>query len=393
MAQRRTRRASRASLVTLLIGLALVAAVALAADLGRRGPAVAGAPSAPPPPSPSARGVRSPPGSAPAPAATPSNVYAATTGEVRPDLRDIPPRVYVPNEHSNSVSVIDAATMTVIRTIPVGASPQHVTPSADMRFLYVNDSALTEIDPRTVTVTRRIPVQQPYNLYFTLDGRHAIVVAEDLDRLDLYSYPGWSFERSIHIPWKGIDHLDISANGSFLIATTEYAGVVLKVDLRDWAVVASAKLGSLPVDVRLSPDGSRFYVTDQGRGGVIVVDPQTMTEKRFIATGRGAHGLAVSRDTRSLYVSDRLEGSITVIDTTTDRLIQRWIVGGSPDMLQVSTDGTQLWTGDRFSDTVAVIDTRSGAVIRRIRVGRSPHGVTYFPQPGNISIGHNGVYR
>jgi YVTN family beta-propeller protein len=70
-----------------------------------------------------------------------------------------------------------------------------------------------------------------------------------------------------------------------------------------------------------------------------------------------------------------------------------WVVGGSPDMLQVSTDGTQLWTGNRYSNTVVVIDTTSGKVIATIKVGRQPHGLTYFPQPGRFSIGHNGVYR
>lgn len=396
--QRVRPRLTRASAVTAAVGVLLGAAALVTADM----PRVAAVPAAP-----SAAAT-----AAAAPTATAAdgpdtrlavgahgsgvasgNVYAATTGRIRADLRDIPARVYVPNEHSNSVSVIDATTLRVIKVITVGAFPQHVTPSPDLLHLYVNDDGLTEIDPRTATVTRRIPVKKPYNLYFTVDGRHAIVVAEDLDRLDLFSYPGWIFERSIAIPWKGVDHMDMSSDGTFLIATTEYAGVIVKIDLRDMAIVGSAKIASLPVDVRLSPDGTRFYITDQGRHGVIVLDPTSMTEKRFIPTGRGAHGLAISRDTHDLYVSDRQEGTIAVVDTTTDTVVQRWVVGGSPDMLQVSPDGTQLWTGDRFSDTVTVVDTRSGKVIARIKVGKAPHGLTYFPQPGNISLGHNGVYR
>jgi YVTN family beta-propeller protein len=59
----------------------------------------------------------------------------------------------------------------------------------------------------------------------------------------------------------------------------------------------------------------------------------------------------------------------------------------------VSPDGRQLWTGNRFANTVTVIDTGSGAVVATIPVGRAPHGLTYFPQPGRISLGHNGVYR
>jgi YVTN family beta-propeller protein len=62
-------------------------------------------------------------------------------------------------------------------------------------------------------------------------------------------------------------------------------------------------------------------------------------------------------------------------------------------MLQVSTDGSQLWTGNRYANTVVVIDTTSGKVVATIKVGRRPHGLTYFPQPGRFSVGHNGVYR
>lgn len=332
-------------------------------------------------------------GVSPEAAASSIGVYAATTMPLRPDLADIAPRVYVPNEQSASVSVIDPATMRVVREIKVGRYPQHVAPSPDLTRLYVNDEGLTEIDARTGAVLRIIRVPMPYNLYFTPDGRRAIVVAEDLDRLDFYDLPGWTLVRSVRIPWKGIDHLDFSDDGTYLIGTTEYAGVVVKVDLRELALSGSAKVASLPVDVRLSPDGSVFYITDQGRHGVILFDGVAMREVGFIATGRGAHGLAISRDTRSLYVSNRLAGTITVVDAATNKVTAQWNVGGSPDMLQVSIDGRQLWTGDRYSDSVAVVDTTSGKVTARIKVGRAPHGLTYFPQPGRISLGHNGVYR
>ncbi|MDQ6909068.1 MAG: hypothetical protein M3176_19785, partial [Chloroflexota bacterium] len=68
-------------------------------------------------------------------------------------------------------------------------------------------------------------------------------------------------------------------------------------------------------------------------------------------------------------------------------------IGGSPDMLQVSPDGSQLWASGRFNGDVYVVDTRNGELLQRIHTGIAPHGVTYFPQPGAISIGHNGVYR
>jgi len=324
---------------------------------------------------------------------TAGNVYAATMGGLAPAVADIAPRVYVPNERSGTVSVIDPVTFTVVGKIKVGAYPQHVTPSWDLSKLYVNDSALTEIDARSGKVLRSIRVPLPYNLYFTLDGSKAIVVAEDLNRLDFYDPQSWTLLKSVHIPWSGIDHLDMSADGSYLLATTEFSGRVVKVDTRVMALVGNLEVGGLPIDVKLAPDGSVFYVTNQGRGGVSIVDPIAMKEIGFLLTGRGAHGMTISRDTRSLYVSNRLAGTISVIDLESRRIVANWVVGGSPDMLTLSADGRQLWTGNRFGSSVIVIDTTTGLVIRSIGVESAPHGLTFFPQPGRLSLGHNGVYR
>ncbi len=325
--------------------------------------------------------------------AQPLNVYAATRSGLAPAVSDIAPRVYVPNEKSGTVSVIDPATLTVVGKIKVGTYPQHVTPSWDLSKLYVNDSALTEIDSRSGRVLRSISVPLPYNLYFTVDGSKAIVVAEDLHRLDFYDPRSWRLLKSVSIPWPGIDHMDMSADGSYLLATCEFSGRVVKVDTNAMALVANLDIGGLPIDVKLAPDGSVFYVTNQGRGGVSIVDPVAMKEVGFLQTGRGAHGLAVSRDARSLYVTNRLAGTISVIDLGSRKIVANWVVGGSPDMLTLSTDGTQLWTGNRYGSSVIVVDTTTGQVVRTIAVENAPHGLTFFPQPGRLSLGHNGVYR
>jgi YVTN family beta-propeller protein len=103
--------------------------------------------------------------------------------------------------------------------------------------------------------------------------------------------------------------------------------------------------------------------------------------------------MAISRDTRALYVSNRLAGTISVIDFEAVGVATTWWTGGSPDMLQVSPDGQQLWASNRYHGTVSVVDTNSGQMLHSIRTGAGPHGLTYFPQPGRYSLGHNGVYR
>ena len=326
------------------------------------------------------------------------NVWAGIeAGNWNPAVRDDPELVYVPNGKPGTVEVIDPKTYRLIRSFPVGSFPEHVTPSWDLRWLYVDVSAssqLVVIDPRTGKPTGRVikGIDHPYNLYFTPDGSKAIVAAEYINRLDFRDPHTWRLIKGVPIPG-GIDHLDFSADGRYLLIGTEFAGNVYKVDVRRMRVTGVVHVGGLPVDVKLSPDGSVFYVANQGLSGVSIIDPVAMRQVGFLHTGKGAHGFAVSRDTRSLYLSNRLAGTISVIDFATRKVVKTWRVGGSPDMLQVTPDGSELWVSNRYGTTVEVVDTATGRITHTIEVGPDPHGLAYFPQPGRYSLGHNGVYR
>jgi YVTN family beta-propeller protein len=279
---------------------------------------------------------------------------------------------------------------------PVGREPHHVTPAYDLSSLYVNvmgSNFLVQIDPRAGRPARSWPVATPYNLYFSLDGGLAIVAAEPADRLDFYDPTSWQPIVRLPLPASGVDHLDFSADGHFMLVTGEFGGQIVKVDLDRIAVSDVLQLGGLPIDVKLAPDGDVFYVANQGRHGVSIVEPGALEEIDFLPTDRGAHGLAISRDTNHLYVSNRLAGSISVIEFATRAVIDTWPIGGSPDMLQVSPDGSELWASSRAHGTVDVVSKQDGVLLDRIRTGAAPHGLTYFPQPGRSSLGHNGVYR
>ncbi len=325
------------------------------------------------------------------------DVYAFThAGMMNPAVAGITTRVYVPNSEANTLDVIDPATYKVIAHYPVGALPQHVTPAWDLRTLYVDNdkgNSLTPIDPRTGTLGTPIPVEDPYNLYFTPDGTKAIVVAERLQRLDFREPHTWKLIKSVHIAHLGADHLDFTVDGSELVVSCEFSGWVVRVNVNDMRVTGELHLGGQPIDVKLSPDGRWMYVANQSRNGVSVIDPATMTEKAFIPTGGGAHGLYPSRDGKLLYVSNRIVGSVSVIDFATNRVVATWHIGGTPDMGGVTADGKQLWLSGRYTGSVYVIDTTTGALLHTIAVGAGPHGLDIFPQPGRYSIGHTGNYR
>ena len=330
------------------------------------------------------------------------NLYAYDqAGMIQPVARRDPARVYVPNSAGDSVDVIDPHTFKIVDHFAVGALPQHITPSHDLKTLYVNDdvgNALTPIDPRTGRPGRPVPVDDPYNLYFTPNGRYAIVVAERLHRLDFRSAHTLKLVHSLTVPCAGVNHLDFSPTGRYAIASCEFSGRLLKVDVRHFRVLAVRSLPrsfAVPQDVRSSPDAKIFYVADLAAGGVWEVDPARFKIVGFIHTGAGAHGLVVGRNGKVLYVANRNAGSISVISFRKRKVIRTWHIpgGGSPDMGDVSADGRVLWLSGRYNAEVYALNTRTGHLLARIPVGASPHGLCVWPQPGRYSIGHTGNMR
>ncbi|HEU0231419.1 MAG TPA: YncE family protein [Burkholderiaceae bacterium] len=349
------------------------------------------------------------------PVVNPNNLYSeAGVNHFSPAVAGALSRVYVPNVRSNDVYVIDPATFKVVDKFRVGRNPQHIIPSWDLKTLWVanNDEgrrggSLTPINPKTGKPGPAIPVEDPYNMYFTPDGKYAIVVAEALARLDFRDAHTMALKVSLKVPGcKGINHADFSIDGRYAIFTCEFDGSVAKIDMVNRKVVGYLRFAkpSMPQDIRISPDGRIFYVADMMANGVHLIDGDTFKEIGFIKTGVGTHGLYPSRDGTHLYVSNRGsnlvhgprhgKGSVSVIDFATRKVVANWPIpgGGSPDMGNVSADGKMLWLSGRFDDVVYAINTTTGAV-KSIPVGMEPHGLTVWPQPGRYSLGHTGNMR
>lgn len=335
------------------------------------------------------------------PVLNPQDIYSETrAGKLSPVVQHFPARVYVPNNVSNTVSVIDPTTFTVIDRFEVGKQPHHITPSYDMRTLWVLNTqgySVTKIDPLTGTKGETLPVDDPYNMYYTPDGKYAMVVAEALRRLDFRHPETMKLVKSLSVPCRGVDHMDFSANGRYLIASCEFSNELIKVEVADPKVLGVLKLPGegQPQDVKLSPDGTVFYVTDMKAHGVYLIDGERLAIIDFLPTGKGAHGLYVSRDSKVLYITNRGEGSVSVLDFATRNIVATWHIpgGGSPDMGGVSADGKILWLTGRYHHEVYALDTTDGRLLARIPVDKGPHGLCVYPQPGRYSLGHSGVFR
>ncbi|MBD8873233.1 YncE family protein [Rhodanobacter sp. DHB23] len=345
----------------------------------------------------------------------PADMYSQAGRDMfSPAVAGALPRIYVPNLRGDSVSVIDPATYKVIDTFKVGRSPQHVVPAYDLQTLWVtnnsegrNTGSLTPINPKTGKPGAAIPVDDPYNMYFTPDGRFAIVVAEAHARLDFRDPHTMALKFSVNAPeCKGINHADFSIDGRYAIFTCEFGGKLVKIDMVEHKVLGYLDLDKhgMPQDIRVSPDGKVFYVADMMADGVFLIDGDSFSKIGFIKTGVGTHGEYPSRDGTRLYVANRGsnkvhgprggKGSVSVIDFATRKVVANWPIpgGGSPDMGNVSADGKTLWLSGRFDDVVYAFDTSTGAV-RKIKVGAEPHGLAVWPQPGRYSLGHTGIMR
>jgi len=425
-----------------VVGLTAVAGVLVASQVRD---AAAQAPATKPAAAPAAPAMIAPlPGMPPVVDAR--NLYSEIgAGKVSAALAEDLERIYVPNLRSNDVYVVDPVAMKVIERFKVGIGPQHIVPSYDMRTLWVTnnaegrtDGSLTPIDPRTGKPGKPVAVDDPYNMYFTPDGKSAIVVAEARKRLDFRDPKTMAMQFSINTPGcPGINHADFAIDGRSAIFTCEFSGTLVKIDLVERKVLGYLRLDmpstrfketkgaprteagkvwepgeteictvskGMPQDIRSSPDGKRVYIADMHADGVHIVDVESFRKVGFVATGIGAHGLYPSRDGKSLYVANRGsheirgaklgDGGVTVIDFATEKIVARWPVpgGGSPDMGNVSADGKYLWLAARYDNVIYRFDTGSGAV-QQIKVGTEPHGLTVWPQPGRYSLGHTGNMR
>ena len=377
-------------------------------------------------------------------AATPVNIYQHTqAGMFSPNTQKALFRVYVPNSRSGTVSVIDPVSYKVIQTIHTGKEPQHVVPSYDLKTLWVlnnQGNSVTPIDPATSKPGASIQVDDPYNLYFTLDGKYAIVVCEARKQLQFHDSVTMKLLGVLPTQCIGANHMDFTPDGKFAIVTCEYGGELMKVDIQNEKVVAYLSLrvnhpnvaqknttdqfsitsdgnihlpdppmprdaSSMPQDVRSSADGKIFFVADMMKDGVILIDPIAFKRIGFIETGIGTHAVYPSRDGKLFYISNRGchhtscprhgPGSVSVLDPNKKAIIAKWSIpqGGSPDMGNISANGKELWLSGRYDSEVYVFDTTTGKLTHRIPVGSEPHGLAYWPQPGRFSLGHTGNMR
>ena len=335
-----------------------------------------------------------------------NDIYAADRPNQLSDVvKNFPEIAYVPNHTSNTLTEIDIKTKKIIASYPMKKGPQHVVPSWDLKTLWVNNNQgnyLTPVNPANGKPGKPIYVHDPYNLYFTPNGKYAIVMAEADKQMVFRDPHTMAIKKKVNVNCRGLNHADWTRDGNYFVATCEFSGQLIwvntaKMKVEKYATIPRNKAPNTPMpqDVKISPDGKTFYVADMMSNGVWTMPADNFGKFGFIPTGLEAHGLYVTRDSQFMVITNRGEGSVSLLRFSDNKIVTKMKIpgGGSPDMGGITADGKEFWVSGRFDNVVYIFDLEKRTFIKKIKVGKEPHGIAVYPQPGRYSLGHTGILR
>lgn len=315
------------------------------------------------------------------------------------------PVIYVTNEESNEITLIDGRTDTAIANIFVGKRPRGVKVSADGKSLFValsgspmsppgtDESKLPPpdraadgvaiVDLASRRVMRTLSTgDDPESFDITPDGRLMIVSNEDAGTATAVALPSGQVEAVVPVGGEP-EGVRVRPDGKVVYITSEADNEVAAIEVATQKVLAKIETGARPRGVAFTPDGARAYVTAEQGASITVIDAAKHTALGQIPvelTGAKPMGIAISSDGRRAYVSCGRGGAIAVIDLSTDRVAQIFPkIGVRPWGVGLSPDQKKLYVANGPSNDVAVVDVSSGAVLKRIPAGKGPWGVAVQP--------------
>jgi YVTN family beta-propeller protein len=313
--------------------------------------------------------------------------------------------VYVTNEGSGDVTVIDGRSNGVVKTLPLGKRPRGIAASADGKRLFVALSGsplagpgideeslppadktadgigVLEIESGRVERVLR-GVSDPEQLVVDRAGTRLFVASEDTGKAIIIDLGSGRVAAAVDVGGEPEGVALSSSRTGLLCVTSESDNTVAFVDVAQHRVLQRVAVGQRPRDAEFSPDDSALYVSGENDGSLSVVDVATRRVVRKLSVpGAGARpkGVAVSADGRRVYVTTGRGGQVVVYDAKNLAIIGTVAVGGRPWGVALSPDGRYLYTANGPANNVAVIDTLSLTLVATINAGDRPWGVAVVP--------------
>jgi YVTN family beta-propeller protein len=314
------------------------------------------------------------------------------------------PRLYVTNEISGDLSVIDLRTSSVVATIPVGKRPRGVRVSPDRTTLYValsgspiagpgvDESTLPPpdrrsdgigvIDVRSGKLLKTLAAgSDPEQLAVSTDGRRLFVANEDAGEVSVVDVASASVIRRIAVGGEP-EGVDLSPDGRWVYVTSEEDNQVAVIDTESLALAATLPVGARPRSTAFMPDGSRAFVTAENDAAIYAIDSiqhRVIGPIKISGTNARPMGIVAAPDGRHVYVSTGRAKMAAIVETLTTAHVASVEVGERPWGIAVSRDGKSLYTANGPSNDVSIVDLASRAVIARVKVGRQPWGLAIVP--------------
>jgi YVTN family beta-propeller protein len=269
--------------------------------------------------------------------------------------------VYVADEGSNSVSVIDTDSLKRVATIAVGRAPHNVQIAPDGKLAWVTNEGERHTAPHGAIVHGEQGSPSDRGEIWAIDTSRNEVVA----KIPVGSHPA---------------HVVLTPDGRFAYVTNGGDDTVSIVDTAARAVVATVRVGEYPHGIRIGPDGKEAYVANLKGGTVSVIDTASMKEVAKIPVGKGPAQTGFTPDGRLGFVSLSQENSVALIDPATRKVVARIPVGTVPIQLFATPDSRLLLVANQGTKqspgkTVSVIDIAERRVANTVETGAGAHGV------------------
>ena len=311
------------------------------------------------------------------------------------------PRIYVTNEVSGDLSVIDSGTHRVMATVPLGKRPRGIHPSPEGKTLYValsgspiagpgvDESTLPPPDKSADGVgvfdvaqnklVRIIPGgSDPENFDVSKDGKELFIANEDTSTMSIVDIDSGKVIKTIKVGGEP-EGVKVSPDGKKVFITSEEDGTIAVLDLPAGRIVSTFKVGHRPRSIVFMPDGSRAYVNAENDGTVVVVDAKRYKMMKAISVGKPGlikpMAVLLSADATRLYVSTGRGQQVFTINTANDTIVGSVTVGKRPWGIAVSPDGKTLYSANGPSNDISIVDLATNTVTGTIHAGSGPWGV------------------
>jgi YVTN family beta-propeller protein len=332
-----------------------------------------------------------------------------------------PYQIFVSNEKSGDITVIDGGDFKVIGTIPVGKRPRGIHVSPDGKTVYValsgtpiegppaldaagnpifkknqkvddddDDNAKADksadgigvVDVGQRKLTGRISAgSDPEEFALSKDGSRIYVSNEDISTASVINISTGKVEHLIPVG-REPEGVGVTLDGKQFYITCETGGEVFVIDASSYKVVGHFTVPIRPRSVDFLPGANIGFIPSESKGLLNVIDTAEAKVLRTIDLPAGSRPMKVkvAVDGSKLYVSDGRAGTVSVLDSRTYTLLATVKVGPRPWGIVLSPDGRHLFSANGPSNDVSVVDLMTNKEITRLKAGDSPWGLTIVPR-------------